>query len=40
MRDKMIHEYFGVDLRLVYEVVRLELRDLIRRIESILSSND
>ncbi len=36
----MIHEYFGVDLRLVYEVVRLELPDLKRRIESILSRND
>ncbi len=28
MRDKMIHEYFGINLRLVFEVVRLELPKL------------
>lgn len=40
MRDKMIHEYFGVNLRLVYEVVRLELPDLKDRIEAILEALD
>ncbi len=36
MRDKMIHEYFGVDLRLVFDVVRGDLPELKRKIESIL----
>lgn len=28
MRDKLIHEYFGVDLALVWEVMRKDLPDL------------
>jgi uncharacterized protein with HEPN domain len=36
MRDKMIHEYFGVNLRLVFDVVRLELPNLKERIATIL----
>lgn len=39
MRDKMIHEYFGVDLRLVWEVVERELPELGRRIETILNES-
>ena len=37
MRDKLIHDYFGVDLDLVWEVVRQELPTLRRRVESILA---
>lgn len=34
MRDKLIHEYFGVDLALVWDVVNRELPDLRPRLES------
>lgn len=33
MRDKLIHEYFGVDLALVWDVVSRELPDLRPRLE-------
>jgi uncharacterized protein with HEPN domain len=36
MRDKLIHEYFGVDLELVWEVVHGELPSLMARIEALL----
>ncbi len=35
MRDKMIHEYFGVDLRLVWQVVDHELPKFRDAVESI-----
>jgi uncharacterized protein with HEPN domain len=38
MRDKMIHEYFGVNLQLVWDVVVQELPGLRGRIEQILAS--
>jgi uncharacterized protein with HEPN domain len=37
MRDKMIHDYFGVDARLVWDVVERELPLLLRKVEEILS---
>ena len=40
MRDKMIHEYFGVDLQIVWAVVGKELPKLLREIESALKRND
>lgn len=36
MRDKMIHEYFGVNLQLVWEVVERELLALKHKIEEIV----
>ncbi len=36
MRDKMIHEYFGVDLELVWDVAARELPNLKREIEGLL----
>ena len=36
MRDKMIHEYFGVNLQLIWEVVEKDLRDLNSAVDSIL----
>jgi uncharacterized protein with HEPN domain len=36
MRDKVIHGYFGVDLRLIWEVVERELPSLDRTVEGIL----
>jgi uncharacterized protein with HEPN domain len=28
MRDKLIHEYFGVDLEIVWETIQNDLNDL------------
>jgi uncharacterized protein with HEPN domain len=36
MRDKMIHEYFGVDLHLVWQVVERDLAEFQTAVESIL----
>ncbi|MGO9899155.1 MAG: DUF86 domain-containing protein [Solirubrobacteraceae bacterium] len=36
MRDKLIHEYFGVDLALVWDVVERELPELRPRMEEMI----
>lgn len=36
MRDKLIHEYFGVNLDIVWEVVGQDLPDLKNTVDSIL----
>lgn len=36
MRDKVIHEYFGVDLALVWDVVERELPALRPRVEELI----
>ncbi|MBI4964169.1 MAG: DUF86 domain-containing protein [Desulfomonile tiedjei] len=36
MRDKLIHDYFGANMRLVFEVVKQNLPSLKRSIERIL----
>ncbi|QYZ79207.1 DUF86 domain-containing protein [Methanofollis formosanus] len=36
MRDKLIHHYFGVDMRIVWETARTDLPVFRSRIESIL----
>ncbi len=36
MRDKLIHQYFGVDLRVVHETVTEDLPPLIQKLEGIL----
>jgi uncharacterized protein with HEPN domain len=40
MRDKMIHEYFGVNLELVWRAAETELPSLKLAVESILSELD
>jgi len=40
MRDKMIHEYFGVNLQLVWEVVDRDLPALRASLESIMRGLD
>ena len=37
MRDKMIHDYFGIDHRLVWDVVERELPRLLQVVEESLS---
>jgi len=39
MRDRLIHQYFGVDLDLVWNVVRLELPGLAGAVDDLLSRN-
>lgn len=36
MRDKLIHQYFGVDLELVWDVVKKDLPPFKKQIERIL----
>lgn len=38
MRNKIIHEYFGVDLELVWEVVQKDVPELKDKVKEILSS--
>lgn len=38
MRDKLIHEYFGVDLEILWKVAKDELPPLKSSIENILKS--
>jgi len=38
MRDKLIHEYFGVDLNLVWDIVERELPTLRPRIAALLEA--
>ena len=40
MRDKMIHEYFGVNLQLVWDAVEQELPRLKQEMEAILRESD
>jgi uncharacterized protein with HEPN domain len=39
MRDKLIHEYFSVDLPRVWDVVESELPDLLTRVDELLGGN-
>lgn len=36
MRDRLIHDYFGVDYELVWDVVQERVPELRRQLESIL----
>jgi uncharacterized protein with HEPN domain len=38
MRDKLIHEYFGVDIKLIWNVVVKELPTLKREVEALLNT--
>lgn len=35
-RDKMIHQYFGVDLNILWEIIKIDLPKLKEEIETIL----
>ena len=37
MRDKLIHEYFGIDYELVWDVIENEISDLRIQIERIIN---
>ncbi len=38
MRDRLIHAYFGVDLKIVWDTVQLYLRDLHNALEEVLDT--
>ena len=38
MRDRMIHEYFGVNLQIVWERVEQDVPDLQQKVQSILKA--
>ena len=40
MRDKLIHEYFGVNLTIVWEVVAQEIPKLGAQVREILEESD
>jgi uncharacterized protein with HEPN domain len=40
MRDKLIHQYFGVDLALVWETVKENLPSLEKAVSKILVTSD
>ena len=39
-RDKLIHEYFGVNLAVVWQTVRGDLPPLIKQLQNLLSNFD
>jgi uncharacterized protein with HEPN domain len=38
MRDRLIHDYFGVDYELVWDVVVSKIPELRRGVESLISA--
>lgn len=40
MRDRMIHEYFGVNLKIVWDRVEQDIPDLKTKIEAILKQSE
>ncbi len=40
MRDRLTHDYFGVDLGLVWRVVELDLQTLDAAVDELLSRPD
>ena len=40
MRDRLIHGYFGVDLELVWDVVRARILELGKVLRPLASSDD
>jgi len=40
MRDRLIHNYFGVDYQLVFDVVKNRIPELRHQIAAILDSTD
>ena len=40
MRDRLIHDYFGIDYYIVWDVIRNKIPDLKKRIDTILNDLD
>jgi uncharacterized protein with HEPN domain len=39
MRDKLIHDYFGVDIDAVWETIQKDIPDLQKKIQAIMKKN-
>lgn len=39
MRNKLIHEYFGIDHKIIYTTINKELPSLLEKVQQIISSN-
>jgi hypothetical protein len=39
-RDKMIHDYFGVDLEIIWDIIENKIPDLDHFITEIINEND
>ena len=39
MRNKLIHEYFGIDHKIIYATIYKELPSLLEKVQQIISSN-
>lgn len=37
MRDRLIHAYFGIDYKLVWDAIKLEIPELIPKLQEILA---
>ncbi len=40
MRDKLIHDYFGVNVKLVWDVVERDLPVLYEKVKRLLAASD
>ena len=40
MRNKLIHDYFGVDINAVWETIKIDIPDLKQKIDSIIINSD
>lgn len=38
MRDRIVHDYFGINHQVVWDAVRGDLSDLVEQVESILQT--
>ena len=39
MRDKLIHDYFGINYSIIWDVVRNKIPDLTKQIEKVIKDN-
>jgi uncharacterized protein with HEPN domain len=39
MRNKLIHEYFGIDHKIIYATIKKELPSLLEEVQQIISIN-
>ena len=39
LRNRVIHEYFGVDLEIVWQIINQDLKELKGKIEKVLNGN-
>lgn len=40
MRDKLIHEYYGVDLKVVWRTLKEEIPVLLPKVQQIIADHD